>query len=206
MATKAQIRANRENAKKSTGPRTNEGKQRSAQNPLKHGLLARDAVLPGEDPADFDRQLCDFEDTIEPKNALEFALVRQIADAEWRMRRLTRLETGPHAGRGRSPDPPGGPHRLPLRKWRAPPGGQRRPPGRRSFRAACFSLRSPPSPTRENKTNPIPPNLPAINGLGPRVERFSRRPRCGVRHHACRVTAAQHSQAARTQRDILMAL
>ena len=94
MATKAQIRANRKNAKKSTGPRTNEGKARSAQNPLKHGLLARDAVLPDEDPADFDRQLCDLEDTIEPKNALEFALVRQIADAEWRLRRLTRLETG----------------------------------------------------------------------------------------------------------------
>ena len=94
MATKAQIRANRKNAKKSTGPRTNEGKQRSSQNALKHGLLARDAVLPGEDPADFDRQLCDLEDTIEPKNALEFELVRQIVDAQWRLRRLTRLETG----------------------------------------------------------------------------------------------------------------
>ena len=94
MATKAQMNANRNNAKKSTGPRTNEGKQRSGQNALKHGLLARDAVLPGEDPADFDRQLCDLEDTIEPKNALEFKLVRQIADAEWRLRRLTRLETG----------------------------------------------------------------------------------------------------------------
>ena len=94
MATKAQIRANRKNAKKSTGPRTNEGKARSAQNALKHGLLARDAVLPDEDPADFDRQLCDLEDTIEPKNALEFELVRQIVDAQWRLRRLTRLETG----------------------------------------------------------------------------------------------------------------
>ena len=94
MATKAQMNANRNNAKKSTGPRTNEGKQRSGQNALKHGLLARDAVLPDEDPADFDRQLCDLEDTIEPKNALEFELVRQIVDAQWRLRRLTRLETG----------------------------------------------------------------------------------------------------------------
>jgi hypothetical protein len=94
MATQAQINANRSNARKSTGPRTEEGKQRSSQNALKHGLLARDAVLPGEDPADFDRQLSDLEDTIEPKNALESALVRQIADADWRLRRLTRLETG----------------------------------------------------------------------------------------------------------------
>ena len=47
-ATKAQIRANRENAKKSTGPRTAEGKARVSLNALKHGLLARDTVLPTE--------------------------------------------------------------------------------------------------------------------------------------------------------------
>ena len=93
MATKAQVKANRQNAKKSTGPRTEDGKASTSQNALKHGLLARDAVLPGEDPADFDRHFQTFEDTIEPQNALEFALVRQIADAEWRLRRLARIET-----------------------------------------------------------------------------------------------------------------
>ena len=93
MATKAQVKANRQNAKKSTGPRTEDGKAHTSQNALKHGLLARDAVLPGEDPALFDRHFQDFEDTIEPQNALEFALVRQIADAEWRLRRLARIET-----------------------------------------------------------------------------------------------------------------
>ena len=82
------------NAKKSTGPRTEEGKARASMNALKHGLLARDAVLPGEDPADFDRQLSALEADIQPANSLEFELVRQIADAQWRMRRLTRLETG----------------------------------------------------------------------------------------------------------------
>ena len=48
MATRAQIKANHKNAKKSTGPRTDEGKARVAKNALKHGLLARDTVLPGE--------------------------------------------------------------------------------------------------------------------------------------------------------------
>ena len=57
MTTNAQIKANRNNAKKSTGPRTEQGKARVAKNALKHGLLARDTVLPGEDAADFDRQL-----------------------------------------------------------------------------------------------------------------------------------------------------
>ena len=94
MPTNAQIRANRNNAKKSTGPRTEEGKTRVAKNALKHGLLARDTVLPGEDPAEFDSQLLALEADIQPANSLEFELVRQIANAQWRMRRLTRLETG----------------------------------------------------------------------------------------------------------------
>ncbi len=94
MPTNAQMKANRNNAKKSTGPRTDEGKTRSAKNALKHGLLARDTVLPGEDPADFDKQLSALEADIQPANSLEFELVRQIADSQWRMRRLTRLETG----------------------------------------------------------------------------------------------------------------
>ena len=93
MTSEKQRKANRQNAKKSTGPRTEDGKAHTSQNALKHGLLARDAVLPGEDPAVFDRHFRDFEDTIEPQNALEFALVRQIADAEWRLRRLARIET-----------------------------------------------------------------------------------------------------------------
>ena len=93
MRTKNQIRANRANAKKSTGPRTQEGKARSSQNALKHGLLANDAVLPGEDPADFDRHLRSFEDTYLPRNRVEKEIVRQIADVAWRMQRLSRIET-----------------------------------------------------------------------------------------------------------------
>ena len=93
MATKAQIKANCENAKKSTGPRTEEGKARVSLNALKHGLLAQDAVLPEEDPAEFDRQLRDLERDLRPENSLEFELVRQIVDAQWRMRRLVRIET-----------------------------------------------------------------------------------------------------------------
>ncbi len=93
MRTKNQIRANRANAKKSTGPRTQKGKARSSQNALKHGLLANDAVLPGEDPADFDRHLTSFEDTYLPRNRVEKEIVRQIADVAWRMQRLSRIET-----------------------------------------------------------------------------------------------------------------
>ncbi len=93
MSTTEKIRANRENAKKSTGPRTAKGKTRSSQNALKHGLLAQDAVLPGEDPAEFDQHLTSFEDTYLPRNRVEKEIVRQIADVSWRMQRLSRIET-----------------------------------------------------------------------------------------------------------------
>ncbi len=40
MASEAQISANRQNAEKSTGPRTDEGKAVASQNAVKHGLFA----------------------------------------------------------------------------------------------------------------------------------------------------------------------
>jgi hypothetical protein len=49
MAPDRQIAANRENAKRSTGPRSEAGKARSARNALKHGLSAEHVVMLGED-------------------------------------------------------------------------------------------------------------------------------------------------------------
>jgi len=54
MATKAQIDANRQNSKKSTGPKTAAGKAAVSQNAVKHGLFAHEAVIHGESQADFD--------------------------------------------------------------------------------------------------------------------------------------------------------
>ncbi len=48
MASERQIRANRDNAKKSTGPRSTEAKRRVALNAVKHGLFTRSLLLPGE--------------------------------------------------------------------------------------------------------------------------------------------------------------
>ena len=93
MRTEKQISASRKNAKKSTGPRTTEGKTNSSKNALKHGLMAQDAVIPGEDPAEFDRHLTKLEDTYLPRNYVEKELVRQIGDAMWRMQRLSRIES-----------------------------------------------------------------------------------------------------------------
>jgi len=92
MATEKQIHANRENAKKSTGPRTDEGKHRVSRNGLKHGLLSTVCVIPGEDPADYDKHLSGYQDQYWPSNPFEHALVRQMADAEWRLQRISRLQ------------------------------------------------------------------------------------------------------------------
>ena len=48
MASDAQIQANQENAKKSTGPKTVEGKRRSSMNAMTHGIFAQIPILPGE--------------------------------------------------------------------------------------------------------------------------------------------------------------
>ena len=47
-------KANRSNAQKSTGPRTAEGKAVAAQNAVRHGLLAQEVVVKGEDPGEFE--------------------------------------------------------------------------------------------------------------------------------------------------------
>ncbi len=92
MATAAQQHANQENAQHSTGPRTAEGKQRSSQNALKHGLCALDPLIPGEDPEAFQEHFCEIELDLQPASAIESNLVEQIADVSWRLKRLSRIE------------------------------------------------------------------------------------------------------------------
>ena len=93
MSSMKQIEANRRNAQKSTGPRTEAGKLRSSRNAVKHGLCSEQAVIAGEDPADFDSLRDGFFDTWDPQDPVEESLVRQMITAEWRLRRLARLET-----------------------------------------------------------------------------------------------------------------
>src|SRR5215471_13112905 len=57
MTTERQKAANRANARRSTGPKTPKGKAAVRLNAIRHGLLARDAVLPGEDSDAFEELL-----------------------------------------------------------------------------------------------------------------------------------------------------
>jgi hypothetical protein len=92
MSTAAQTVANIANARFSTGPRTDEGKQRSSKNSLKHGLTAKTVLIPGEDPADYQAFAAAYQLDLDPQNAVECALVQEVIDLQWRLLRISRLE------------------------------------------------------------------------------------------------------------------
>ena len=94
MASILQINANRNNARRSTGPTSAEGKARSASNALQHGLLSRDIVLPDEDAEEFTALAASYSVQLDPQGPLEEFCVRQMVAADWKLRRLLRLETG----------------------------------------------------------------------------------------------------------------
>src|ERR1700693_1737746 len=83
---------NRSNAQHSTGPRTETGKQRSSLNALTHGLTARTAVLPTEDPAAYEQHRRQFLAEYDPKTGTETQLVYELADTSWRLNRVPLLE------------------------------------------------------------------------------------------------------------------
>jgi hypothetical protein len=83
---------NRANSQHSTGPRTDPGKQRSSLNALRHGLTARTAVLPNEDPEAYQRHIHQFLDEYAPATPTETQLVHEIANTAWRLNRIPSLE------------------------------------------------------------------------------------------------------------------
>src|SRR6202521_4239786 len=94
MATEKQFEANRQNAQKSTGPKTPEGRAAVRLNGVKHGLTAETIVLKGESEADFTALFDSLEAEHDPVTPTEEALVVQLAMATWRLRRLYRQEAG----------------------------------------------------------------------------------------------------------------
>jgi len=84
--------ANRINAQRSSGPRTELGKSRSKMNALKHGLSAKKIVIGDEDPKEFEALRAALERDWQPETAFESELVDQLAGLFWRMRRVPAIE------------------------------------------------------------------------------------------------------------------
>ena len=88
------INANRENAKKSTGPKTINGKFRSCRNALKHGLDSRKHLIIGENVKEFQEMKDSYIKMLEPLNILEVEDCMQIIAMSWKIRRFSVVETG----------------------------------------------------------------------------------------------------------------
>jgi hypothetical protein len=90
----ARAEASRKNGAKSRGPKTQEGKARSAMNALKHGLRAEKYVtLVDEEWDDFVKLEAALTQELAPAGPLQSLLARRLARAAWRLIRADRLET-----------------------------------------------------------------------------------------------------------------
>jgi hypothetical protein len=89
------IEANRRNALKSTGPKTEEGKARASRNALKHGLCAespRVAVVLEEDPAAYEEFAREMLEDLKPRGAVQRALADRIVFVAWKLQRVPEIE------------------------------------------------------------------------------------------------------------------
>ncbi|MHC4205048.1 MAG: hypothetical protein ACYSTT_10390, partial [Planctomycetota bacterium] len=91
MATQKQVNANRQNAQKSTGPKSDEGKAVVSQNAVKHGLFAQ-SVIKGENEADYeafhDKSLSE----MDPVGTMETMLAERAVNLWWRLKRAERMQ------------------------------------------------------------------------------------------------------------------
>jgi len=92
MSTEARIIANRRNAQKSTGPRTNEGKAIASKNSVKHGLTAANNIISSENQADFDLYRAQFLAELAPDSPMESMLAERIVNLSWRLKRLYKIQ------------------------------------------------------------------------------------------------------------------
>ena len=93
MTSFRQIEANRRNALRSTGPRTDEGKSRSRRNAIRHGLCAETVVEIVEDADDYRGFEAAVIADYDARTAVERELVLRLASLLWRLRRATAIET-----------------------------------------------------------------------------------------------------------------
>jgi len=88
------VRANRANAKLSTGPRTLSGKEKVSGNALTHGLTAEKHVIIGESIDEFNTFKNSMFNVHEPFGAYEEEIFIKLVELLWRLRRVGLIETG----------------------------------------------------------------------------------------------------------------
>ena len=91
MATQEQTNANRENAKKSTGPKTSEGKAESSKNATTHGFCAQQDVIKYESQVDYDMLRQELIEDLKPIGPMQYILADRIVSLSWRLDRAVRM-------------------------------------------------------------------------------------------------------------------
>jgi hypothetical protein len=94
MTSFRQIEANRRNAQLSTGPVTEDGKKKSRQNAIRHGLTAETVIDALEDAEDYTAFEMAVTADYDAQSAVERELVLRLASLLWRLRRATAIESG----------------------------------------------------------------------------------------------------------------
>ncbi|MHC4165606.1 MAG: hypothetical protein ACYSWQ_01470 [Planctomycetota bacterium] len=92
ISTEAQTNANRENSKKSTGPRTAEGKAAASQNAFKHGLFVNKAVVRDESQDEYDRHRQVLLAEWDPAGQMESIVAARLVNLTWRLERAQRMQ------------------------------------------------------------------------------------------------------------------
>src|SRR6516225_8963551 len=93
MTSLRQIEANRRNGLKSTGPKTEAGKEQSRRNAMRHGLTAETVIEILEDLDDYKAFEANIIADYDARSAVERELVLRLASLLWRIRRATGIET-----------------------------------------------------------------------------------------------------------------
>ena len=93
MRLSKQILASRRNGARSRGPKTEQGKQRSSTNAIRHGLLAKGVVLKNESEENFAAMLAQHVAKLSPADDVEQGAIEEMVAATWRLRRLWAIET-----------------------------------------------------------------------------------------------------------------
>lgn len=92
MSTQAQIDANRTNSQLSTGPISEQGKEKSSRNAVKFGLFSATAFIPPDEREEYDEFCADYVNDLAPQTAVEDTLAGEIIQAAWRLRRCAVIE------------------------------------------------------------------------------------------------------------------
>jgi hypothetical protein len=92
MATESQINANRENAKASTGPQTEEGKAKSSRNNTKFGLFSVNTCVLPEEREDYENFSSKLWTTLAPADPFEEVTAAECIRNAWRLRRCGMAE------------------------------------------------------------------------------------------------------------------